>query len=270
MRHSRRWLWAGAVGAYGLGVGAWLLLAPSSPSSAPALTDEERVRRFGQLAAEYDRRIEGSEERMGLEQHRADVVGRAHGRVLEVGAGTCRNLMHYSPAVTSLVLADAAPEMLVQCREKLHGAQQSGRRQRLPGDVRTEVARAEALPFSAGEFDAVVDTFSLCSVADVDAALREMRRVVKASPDARVLLLEHGRSPHWAVNVYLDALAAWHARRWGCWWNRPLAAAVERAGLEVLEMRRAHFGTTLVVVARPRLGPSLPAAVPHEADRRAA
>ena len=249
---ARKWLWGSAIGAYGLGVAAWLMY--SLPRSSDVLTDEQRLQRFRQLAASYDVSISKSEERMAVDEYRAAVVGKAHGAVLEVGAGTCRNLLFYSSAVHSLVLADAAPEMLAQCRSKLqHANNTAARRVHATTEVRTELAKAEALPFREGEFDCVVDTFSLCSVSDPDKALQEMRRVLRPSSDSRVLLLEHGLSPYWPVNVYLNALAKWHAQHWGCWWNRPLQDAIERADLEIIDMQRAHLGTTLVVVARPRL-----------------
>lgn len=247
MRRVPRWVWVGgAVGAYGLGVCAWLAY---SPSTAP--NNDDRVHRFRAIAAQYDESIEQGEARMGMTEHRAALVRQAHGRVLEVGAGTCRNLLHYNKGLQALVLVDAAPEMIAKCREKINALPPS-KRALLPADVQTLVAYAEHLPFADGEFDTVIDTFGLCSVTDPKMALREMQRVLKPSSSSRILLLEHGRSPYWPVNVYLDALAHWHARRWGCWWNRPLHDAVHASNFEILDQHRAHMGTTLVVSAAPR------------------
>jgi len=51
-------------------------------------------------------------------------------------------------------------------------------RQRYPG-IRFEQADAEALPFEAGTFDAIVIAFGLCHFPDPDKALRESFRVLK-------------------------------------------------------------------------------------------
>lgn len=244
---SKRTKWiGGALGAYGLGVAAWLFYS-SAPKTMPS--DADRLLRFRQIASQYDSKVSETEKRLGLEEHRSSIVGQARGRVLEVGAGSCRNLALYGKAVQGLVLTDAAAEMIEQCRAKV-AAMAPARRARLPESIEHVCAEAEKLPFAAQEFDTVVDTFSLCSVRDVPAALKEMERVLR--PDGRLLLLEHGLSPYWPVNVYLNATAASHARHWGCWWNRPLEEAITASGLEIVELRRAHLGTSLIVVAKPR------------------
>ena len=69
-------------------------------------------------------------------------------------------------------------------------------------------ARAEQLPFPDATFDTVVSTLVLCTVADPEAALDEIRRVLR--PDGSLLFLEHVRSD--------DArLARWQDRLHGLW-----------------------------------------------------
>src|ERR1035437_9539939 len=52
---------------------------------------------------------------------------------------------------------------------------------------------ATAIPFANNTVDTVLMTWTLCSIADPLAALREMRRVLK--PDGKLLFVEHGLSP---------------------------------------------------------------------------
>src|SRR4029450_13940039 len=52
---------------------------------------------------------------------------------------------------------------------------------------------AETLPFPDASFDLVTIAFGLRNVTDKDAALREMRRVLKVGGQARVLELSEGR-----------------------------------------------------------------------------
>src|SRR5207247_2213223 len=62
---------------------------------------------------------------------------------------------------------------------------------------------AERLPFPDAGFDCAVSTWTLCSIPDAVAALREVRRVLK--PGGVFVFLEHGRSDDAPV-------ARWHVR----------------------------------------------------------
>lgn len=143
----------------------------------------------------------------------------------------------------------------------------------LPASVEVRVADAANTGFEPRSFDTVVDTFGLCSFEDPVAALREMARVCRSEEvvedederraasegggggGGRIFLLEHGRSAShaWLSNI-LDHFAAAHAERWGCYWNRDILALVREAGLEVVEARTFHLGTTHWIVAKPGPG----------------
>ena len=126
-------------------------------------------------------------------------------------------------------------------------------RARVLADAR--VADAAASPFASDAFDAVVDTFGLCSFEDPVAALREMSRVCRGggtgTKKGKIYLLEHGRSDWVWVSNILDKHADPHAERWGCYWNRDILAIVREAGLEIQSVARYHLGTTYVIVAAP-------------------
>src|SRR6185436_11875127 len=74
---------------------------------------------------------------------------------------------------------------------------------------------AESIPLDDSSVDTVLTTWTLCSIADVDGALREMRRVLK--PDGRLLFVEHGRSPDASVERWKDRLTPlWKKMAGGC------------------------------------------------------
>ena len=79
---------------------------------------------------------------------------------------------------------------------------------------------------------------------------QEMARAVR--PNGKILLLEHGRSTWAMINRVLDSNADAHACKWGCHWNRDMSALVRDAGLEIDSISRWHFGTTYLIVAKPR------------------
>jgi ubiquinone/menaquinone biosynthesis C-methylase UbiE len=60
-----------------------------------------------------------------------------------------------------------------------------------------DLGSAEILPFESRTFDTVVTTWTLCTIPDVLAALREMRRVLR--PDGRMVFVEHGQVPERGV-----------------------------------------------------------------------
>ena len=84
----------------------------------------------------------------------------------------------------AVVLTDINPAMLAVGRERLTD-------RGIVGRVRYALADAAALPFADGRFDLVTIAFGLRNVTDKDAALREMRRVLK--PGGRALVLEFSR-----------------------------------------------------------------------------
>jgi demethylmenaquinone methyltransferase/2-methoxy-6-polyprenyl-1,4-benzoquinol methylase len=66
----------------------------------------------------------------------------------------------------------------------------------LQEQISLEVGDAQHLPYASSRFDAVTMSFGIRNVADVDACLREMYRVLK--PKGRTLILEFSL-PHSAV-----------------------------------------------------------------------
>ncbi len=132
------------------------------------------------LFARFYDRITASVEQKGMAAERRRLLADLHGEVLEIGAGTGHNLKAYPATVTSLTLTEPSPPMAAGLREHV---QQTGR-------AATVVeAPAELLPFDDGSFDAVVTTLVLCSVSDLHAAAREMRRVLR--PTGRLVVAEH-------------------------------------------------------------------------------
>jgi ubiquinone/menaquinone biosynthesis C-methylase UbiE len=140
-------------------------------------------------AGTYDL-FNGPAERAGLREQRHDLLTQATGATIEIGAGTGLNLAHYPPAVTRLALIEPDPHMSRRLRRR---AARSGR------DAEIGSATADRLPFPDASFDTAVVTFTLCSIPDEQAALREITRVL--APGGRLLFLEHVRSadPHIAA-----------------------------------------------------------------------
>jgi ubiquinone/menaquinone biosynthesis C-methylase UbiE len=183
------------------------------------------------FSAFYDRAFEATEE-AGLRDMRRELLGRARGRVLELGAGTGLNLELYPrEGIESLILTEPDPHMFKQLRERAE--------EDCPGADLLE-AGAEELPFEADSFDTVVVTLVLCTVPDQPAALREISRVL--APGGQLLFLEHVRGEQPDLAKWQDRLEKpWRFLGDGCHCNRDTVAGIRAAGFEVAELESAEL-----------------------------
>ena len=86
--------------------------------------------------------------------------------------------------------------------------------------------------FADGAFDAVVMTWTLCSIPNPIAALIEMRRVLK--PGGRLLFVEHGLSPEIRIARWQHRLTPyWKRVGGGCHLDRKMDDLIRAAGFQV-------------------------------------
>ncbi|MDX6470751.1 MAG: hypothetical protein QOF75_2554 [Gaiellaceae bacterium] len=177
------------------------------------------------LAVAYDASLWWGERR-GMAELRQGLLARAHGRVLEIGAGTGLNLEYYGERVTDLVLVEPESFMHARLRRRLDA---SGIR----GSI--EATGAEALPFPDASFDTVVSTLVLCTVPDAAAALAEIARVLR--PGGQFLFIEHVRSADPRLAAWQARLhVVWHAFAHGCNTDRDTRGLLESSPLQVAEV----------------------------------
>jgi len=166
-------------------------------------------------------------EALRLTERRRQLLSSASGRVLEVGAGTGANLPYFRyEHIADLTLTDAEVRARLQHRVRWT-AEAAGLH---PARLSVCEAPAEQLPFEDASFDCVVATLVFCTVADQQAGLTEVRRVLK--PGGALLFMEHVRPPR-AVPAKLFAVLnpAWRLVSGGCNLTRETLAALRQVGL---------------------------------------
>jgi ubiquinone/menaquinone biosynthesis C-methylase UbiE len=161
------------------------------------------------------------------EKYRREVVGAASGRVLEVGVGSGLNFCMYGSQVETVFGIDPSRRLLDMARRRVATAA-----------VRAELLQgsAMAIPLAENAVDSVVMTWTLCSIADPLAALREMRRVLK--PGGKLLFVEHGLSSEPGIGRWQRRLTPlWGHVAGGCHLDRKIDDLIRSARFEITNLR---------------------------------
>ena len=179
---------------------------------------------------------------------RREAATRLHGRVLELGVGVGAN-WNYLPPGIEYVGIEPDTYMLNRARKRSAAL---GRQM----DLHEE--RAERLSFEDDSFDAVLVTFTLCSVEQLAPALSEAYRVLK--PGGELVFVEHVRPEGAKLGWLCDRITpAWRRIGGGCHPNRRTTEAIARSGLDVETLvRRKVNGIPMVagVARKLSVGPS--------------
>ena len=166
-----------------------------------------------------------------LAPYRDRVVSNATGRVLEVGIGSGLNLPFYGDKVAQIIGLEPSPTLLGMANE-------AARKSQIP--LRLVEGTAEAIPIEDQSVDAVVTTWTMCSIPEIQSALREMRRVLR--PGGRLLFVEHGRAPEPSVRWWQDHLTpAWRHLSGGCHLNRAIDELIQNAGFRIERLDKGYM-----------------------------
>lgn len=175
------------------------------------------ARRYDQLTA----RMEDA----WLREARAEALVGLSGTVVELGAGTGRNLGHYPHQVERLVLTEPTAAMRDQLRTRVAEAG-------LPFDVEVVDATADRLPLDDASADAVVSTLVLCSVPALGPAVAEVRRVLR--PGGELRLIEHVAAERgWAHRIQTTLDPVWNWLEGSCHLDHETRTALAAGGFDV-------------------------------------
>ncbi|HYH50034.1 MAG TPA: methyltransferase domain-containing protein [Acidimicrobiia bacterium] len=161
-----------------------------------------------------------------LRQLRERACTGLHGRVVEVGFGSGLNIPYYPAEVSSVAAIEPADAGWKLAQKRLTGAGVRIERTGLDG---------QSLPLGDESCDSALSTFTLCTIPDVEAALGEIRRVLK--PGGRLHFLEHGLAPDESVRRWQHRLEPMQKRLFGgCHLTRPVADLLTDAGFTIKEI----------------------------------
>ncbi len=118
------------------------------------------------------------------EEIRARVCADLEGSVVEIGFGSGLNVPYYPAAVHTVHAVEPATRSFEIAADRVEASHV---------DVHHTGLTGERLDLPAGTADAVLSTWTLCTIPDVVAALAEIRRVLK--PGGLLHFVEHGIAP---------------------------------------------------------------------------
>lgn len=158
-------------------------------------------------------------------QRRRACVGLT-GDVIEIGFGSGLNVPFYPPAVREVFAIEPADVGWKLADKRVRASRIPVHRSGLDG---------QSLPFEDDRFDTALSTWTMCTIPDVEAALRDLRRVLK--PGATLHFVEHGLAPDERVRRWQHRLDPLQQRLFGgCHLTRPIAALLEGAGFVIKEL----------------------------------
>jgi ubiquinone/menaquinone biosynthesis C-methylase UbiE len=162
---------------------------------------------------------------------RARVCEGLHGSVVEVGFGTALNARYYPAGVTKVVAIEPS-------RVCMRIAEPRIAKSTVP--VEYGGLTGERLDLPSGEFDAVLSTWTLCTIPNLRAALDEMRRVLKRGGSFH--FVEHGHAPDEKIARWQERLEPLNKRlAGGCHLTRHISEEIEQAGFDMQKLETYYF-----------------------------
>ena len=159
-----------------------------------------------------------------IAKQRQKVVPLATGRVLEVGMGSGLNLPYYDRSKVEKIWGlEPSEGMRLKAQSNVTASGLDVEWLDLPG---------EEVPLESNSVDTVVLTYTLCTIPGWQAALEQMRRVLR--PGGTMVFSEHGEAPDESVRRWQRRInPVWNRIAGGCHLNRPIPDFLEQGGFKI-------------------------------------
>lgn len=161
---------------------------------------------------------------------RAGVCGTVHGDVLELGFGSGTNLPHYGDRVDRVLAVEPNDVAWATATSRIDTFGRPVERVGLDG---------AHLELADGSVDAVVSSWTMCTIPDLDGALDEARRVLR--PGGAIHFVEHSLAPTARVSRIQRRLQpVWGPLAGGCHLDRDILTELDGAGFALTDVEARY------------------------------
>jgi len=175
-----------------------------------------------------------------IKYQRNKIVPHAKGEVLEIGIGSGLNLPYYNKSLVKKVHGLDPSEELNQIALK--------NASEINLDINFIISGAEEIKLPSKSIDTVLITYTLCTIPEFKAALKEIKRVLK--DDGIMLFCEHGLAPDKKVSKWQNRInPLWGKLFGGCNINRNIPHIIQESGLNIKKLEQMYLPSTPKVVA---------------------
>ena len=157
---------------------------------------------------------------------RSRVANSLEGDVVEIGFGSGLNVPYYPNSIHKLQAVDPA----------ILGRKLASKRvKNTPVNIEYIGLDGQKLPLESESVDHILITWTMCTIPDIEIALKEMYRVLRKG--GQLHFVEHGRSPDPKVARWQDLLNPLQKKiGGGCHLNRPIDNLISKAGFNIVQL----------------------------------
>ncbi len=170
-------------------------------------------------------------DRKPMREVRARACAGLAGDVVEVGFGTGLNAPYYPPEIAKVFAIEPSRVCMRIAEPRIAQS---------PVPVESAGLDGQHLDLPSEQFDAVLSTWTLCTIPDLATALDELRRVLK--PGGAFHFVEHGHAPDPKVVKWQERLEPLNKRlAGGCHLTREIPHSIEKAGFTIDQLDAYYF-----------------------------